>query len=640
MQRKTKFKIAFYTIGFLAFVLLPFALTENKKEEFSRYAPLPSYDTSDTFHPLLGRVKNAVSSLFSFGNEEENQAPQDTRAAGDISATASALNAAAAQEVLSSLGTGKTANTKTQAALAKAQTPVAGAAGPVPPPPPPAAEAQAAAEAAEAQEGASANQPLFAASPRKAESAAAAYGPRNNTLSQQGRDQLFSSVRNIREAGTKSGSSLMDTIAQSNARLARTNFLPRGPWMAAWKNKNKSSSRAGGSSRGRRGGSSSSGADDAAAARAAAKSAGVHLAGRTVKPSAATVQQERLAYQQELNDIFVQNLDYVPALAEENKASVTTRQESPAYDPVAKLIVAESNISAPKREQPVPEEQNYSATAAMLSKETLQPIETPTYPSINIGGENENDEDTDSIPLDIMSESEPVVVVIGETHNALLSNSPTDPAREQDKQTTLDISEIQGCGTNILCAWVAAKPTQLNDIYNLETAAAGAGNSLSGDPLNVLDRVSKPFINKYKLKYRQQEEQAARNGNEPAAVKTDEELEQEAWRGLSRQNYIPYNQNDLNQLFNQPAKIYAGDLPVARKLATLGQQNPNVLLTDKLKVNRSARNFTELNSRQAVTDSFAYAEDYNEEMEKQKSENDIAASAQVIAEKAMQQTNK
>lgn len=302
MQRKTKFKIIFYSIGFISFALLPYVITKQEAEQNQRYAQLPSYNNADTVNPFLSRLKKAGSSLADLFRKSGSAAATDQAAEQTISeASVDALKQAAEKEVLASLSPNKTTAATATKTLASSTAPTAGsAASAMAAPgeePPQAPGAEAAAQEAR-------NQALLSARNAAGSAGFPNSSDTRNVLNQKGYNQAVSPLNNNVYARSKNGA-LEDLIAQSDAQLVRS-----------WRNNKNTRAKSSGKSSKSSGFKSSfkmrfakakNALKNAAVARAKAKQHSYGYAGTPISAvpvSGAQVQYEMGLQQQELQQIF------------------------------------------------------------------------------------------------------------------------------------------------------------------------------------------------------------------------------------------------------------------------------------------------------------------------------------------------
>jgi hypothetical protein len=366
MQRKTKFKIIFYSIGFISFALLPYVITKQDAAQDQRYAQLPSYDNADTVHPFLTKLKKSGSSLADLFRKRDAATTSQT-AQGVSADSVEALKQAAEKEVLASLSPKTTAATATKT-LASSATPTAGSAPSAMAAsgeePPQAAGAEPAPEELK-------NQALFAPRPATARTGFPNRNDTRNVLNQKGYSQSAAPANNNVYARSKNGA-LEDLIAQSDSRLARTlwnNYKNRT--QTARKGGGKSSSKSKSSSKAQFKRAKSA-LKNAAVARAKAKQYSYGHAGTpigAVPVTDAQVQYEMMLQNQELNSIFTQQA--AKEIEEETRANpventehqlqnlllyrLTDNVEQEKQDTTSSLPTGESNSETGKA-PPIPTE--------------------------------------------------------------------------------------------------------------------------------------------------------------------------------------------------------------------------------------------------------------------------------------------
>ena len=544
MQRKTKFKIIFYSIGFISFALLPYVLTQNSADDTQRFAPLPSYNTSDSAHPFLSRLKGAASRLFSWGKQDPQSDAQQAVNAIDAD-TAAALNKATTNEVLASLTPAKKSTTQTKT-LAAAGSPEAQAAAAT------AEEQQAAAEEAQAEQ--AKNAALFAAAPSAAYAGTSPSSPRANALNAQGRNQNYSGAYNNLPRGSKSGS-LADLIAQNDARLVQMNLFSPANARAAIRR-----SRAAGKNKGSykaRFAKASNALKNAAISRARAKTytygyAGTPAAAITI--NSPEVQREMMLQTQELNSIFDQQLTLAIQETEMNHNERVNDLETLMSLPEVVVIPPPTTPEDTETSNPV-------ANAPVINKQegengdkdndsTKSPIKTkPAYWHDDENNKNSSlppSEGNDSL-LEV--ENDPLFEKEDTSHGPVifvLDNNSYSPQTTSDEQPVTEI--YQRCKDKS-CWYVANKPTKFNDVFPLSNVLGGP---IIGDPLNKRPLYQKPI------------------GADRPQIKGPNTMPENL---SDKANYLPYNDDDIVSMLNLGHPIFVGNLTTAKKM--LGFIDPN-----------------------------------------------------------------
>lgn len=540
MQRKTKFKIIFYSIGFISFALLPYVLTQNSADDTQRFAPLPSYNTSDSAHPFLSRLKGAASRLFSWGKQDPQSDAQQAVNAIDAD-TAAALNKATTNEVLASLTPAKKSTTQTKT-LAAAGSPEAQAAAAA------AEEQQAAAEEAQAEQ--AKNAALFAAAPSAAYAGTSPNSPRANALNAQGRNQNYSGAYNNLPRGSKSGS-LADLIAQNDARLVQMNLFSPANARAAIRR-----SRAAGKNKGSykaRFAKASNALKNAAVSRARAKTytygyAGTPAAAITI--NSPEVQREMMLQTQELNSIFDQQLTLA---IEDSGVNENTRINElgaiMSLSPTPSATLQNSGDTDVKNIaglSPMASEENKSRS---VSSSTGEPP-TTYIPSAfehknglpDVDSNPEDDSDFD----DSEQAEEKLVFVLD--HNTFPAKATPLEDLDPGKKEVLDrqyqtakeaTSAISGDGPS----WqIASDSTNKNDIESLS---------------KILDKsIGIPL------------------GSDIPKTSACDEL-----------NYCPKNDKDMRRIIASAEQMFVFNLPTAKEMLPLADPNDPTPLAKKILVN-------------------------------------------------------
>ena len=573
MQRKTKLKIAFYSIGFIAFALLPYVFRETPADDTQRYAPLPTFNSSDSTHPFLSRLKEMGSRLFSFSVNDSENASQTQ----DVISSAEALNQAAANEVLASLAPQQ--GTKTTTATTKtAGTAAASAAGAAP------AAAEAAAEEGakeEAQAGATGNQSLFGSKPQPYRTAGGSNSAAR-TLDANGNAQRYAQNRNTLPRGAKNAS-LMDTIASNDARLAKMNFF--SPSKNGSAKHAKASSQSRGSSKSRFA-KASSFLNEAAGARAEAK--WNHSYGPTGGGAAITDVRHEMAMQQaELNNIWLSNVEQ---LAEENRNENGPESIGELESFLQKsCFKIDGDMSCQGDASDNASSNNTDNTSGNIDTNNvgvndnvkLYPATTASFKegikvAAKTGKTNDNQSDN------ILEERQPLIIVLNYEEVKASPSSGTSPKSSSPEREIY--SKLQELACDGPCFWVANDKTRYNDIENLQRPLRRNQNDLVGDPLNKMDKDG-PLYRRYEEWFNNT--YAPQTDISPSVVLQDTSISQaqKYWESV---NYVPYTSSEMKQLMTdngKSAQIFAGNADTGKKIGSLVNSSDNIPLPTTVLVN-------------------------------------------------------